>query len=103
LSRIGSFAIVAGGSKDPFFRQLLTDLFGAESFIIENSDFAAPLGCAISGAKHALNISYEQAAEMFVVKDKQSVLQPIPENAALTAKLLERYRKLEAEHVKKQG
>ena len=40
---------------------------------------------------------------MFVVKDKQSVLQPIPENAALTAKLLERYRKLEAEHVKKQG
>lgn len=100
LSRIGSFAIVAGGSKDPFFRQLLTDLFGAESFIIENSDFAAPLGCAISGAKHALDISYEQAAEMFVVKDKQSVLRPIPENAALTAKLLERYRKLEAKHVK---
>jgi xylulokinase len=100
LSRIGSFAIVAGGSKDPFFRQLLTDLFGAESFIIENSDFAAPLGCAISGAKHALNISYEQAAEMFVVKDEQSVLQPIPENAALTDKLLERYRKLEAKHVK---
>jgi xylulokinase len=101
LSNIGSFAIVAGGSKDPFFRQLLTDLFQAESFIIENSDFAAPLGCAISGAKHALNISYEQAADLFVVKDKQSFLQPIRENVALAAKLLERYRKLEDEHVKK--
>jgi xylulokinase len=103
LSKIGGFAIVAGGSKDPFFRQLLTDLFNAESFIIENSDFAAPLGCAISGAKHALNISYQQAAESFVVKDKQSVLRPIPENVAVTGELLERYRSLEAGHVKKAG
>jgi xylulokinase len=101
LSNIGSFAIVAGGSKDPFFRQLLTDLFGAESFIIENSDFAAPLGCAISGARHALNIGYPQAADYFVVKDKQSSLRPIKENTAVTEKLLERYRKLEQEHVRK--
>jgi sugar (pentulose or hexulose) kinase len=101
LSKIGSFCIVAGGSKDPFFRQLLTDLFDAESFIIENSDFAAPLGCAISGAQHALNVSYGQAADMFVVKDTKSFLKPIRENAAVTGKLLERYRQLEAEHVKK--
>ena len=101
LSKIRSFCIVAGGSKDPFFRQLLTDLFDAESFIIENSDFAAPLGCAISGAKHALNVSYEQAADMFVVKDKNSVLKPIQENASVVGKLLERYKKLEEEHVKK--
>jgi len=103
LSKIGSFCVVAGGSKDPFLRQILTDLFNAESFIIQNSDFAAPLGCAISGAKHALNISYEQAAESFVVKDKQSVLRPIKENVAIAGLLLERYRQLENSHVKKMG
>ncbi|MBN1439507.1 MAG: hypothetical protein JW929_08865 [Anaerolineales bacterium] len=101
LSNIGSFAIVAGGSKDPFFRQLITDLFGAESFIIQNSDYAAPLGCAISAAKHALNVSYEQAADMFVVKDKNSFLKPIKENAAVVGRLLERYKMLEEEHVNK--
>ncbi len=92
---------MAGGSKDLFFRQIITDLFNAESFIIENSDFAAPLGCAISGAKHALGVSYDQAADMFVIKDKASVMKPIPANVAVGAKLLERYKKLEESHVKK--
>lgn len=101
LSKIGSFCIVAGGSKDPFFRQVITDLFNAESFIIENSDFAAPLGCAISGAKHAMNISYEQAADIFVVKDRNSTLKPIRENVVKAEKLVERYRELESNHVKK--
>jgi xylulokinase len=101
LSDIKSFCIVAGGSKDPFFRQIITDLFNAESFIIQNSDFAAPLGCAISGAKHALNVSYDQAADMFVIKDKTSALKPIPANVAAGKKLLERYKKLEDKHVQK--
>ncbi len=101
LSDIKSFCIVAGGSKDPFFRQIITDLFNAESFIIQNSDFAAPLGCAISGARFALNLSYDQAADMFVIKDKASVLKPIPANVAVGAKLVERYKQLEEKHVKK--
>jgi xylulokinase len=103
LSKIDALCIVAGGSKDPFFRQVITDLFNTESFIIQNSDFAAPLGCAISGAKHALNVSYARAADMFVVKDKTSTLQPIRENAAKAQKLVERYRMLEDSHVKKAG
>jgi xylulokinase len=101
LSDIKSFCIVAGGSKDPFFRQLITDLFNAESFIIEYSDYAAPLGCAISGAKHALGLTYDQAADAFVVKDQKSSLKPIPANVAAGKKLVERYRKLEEKHVKK--
>jgi len=103
LSRIESLCIVAGGSKEPFFRQLISDLFDADSFIIENSDFAAPLGCAISAARHVLNTGYEQAADLFVVKDKKSVLKPIKENVAKAEKLLERYRQLETNHVKKMG
>jgi xylulokinase len=100
LSELKSFCIVAGGSKDAFFRQVITDLFNAESFIIEYSDYAAPLGCAISGAKHALGLTYDQAAESFVVKDKKSILKPIAANAAKAKKLVERYRKLEEKHVK---
>jgi xylulokinase len=101
LSDIKSFCIVAGGSKDPFFRQIITDLFNAESFIIEYSDYAAPLGCAISGAKHALGLTYDQAADAFVVKDKASIMKPNPANVAKAGKLVERYKQLEAKHVKK--
>ncbi len=101
LSDIKSFCIVAGGSKDAFFRQIITDLFNAESFIIEYSDYAAPLGCAISGAKHALGLTYDQAAEAFVVKDQKSILKPIAANVAVGKKLVERYKKLEEKHVKK--
>jgi hypothetical protein len=50
-----------------------------------------------------LNTGYEQAADLFVVKDKKSVLKPIKENVAKAEKLLERYRQLETNHVKQMG
>lgn len=103
LSRMKSFCIVAGGSKERFFRQILTDLFNAETFTIENADFAAPLGCAVSGARHALNTTYARAAEQFVVKDEQSLLTPMKENVAKADALVERYKRLETRHVKQTG
>ena len=48
--------------------QWIADAFGAETYTIENFAVAAPLGCAVSAAVKALNISYEEAAEKFVRK-----------------------------------
>ena len=63
---------------------------------IENFAVAAPLGCAISAAVKALNISYENAADKFVKKDPSSVKKPISENVKTMQGLVKRYREFES-------
>jgi sugar (pentulose or hexulose) kinase len=88
--------MVGGGSKNAILRQAVADIFNAETFSIKNSDFAAPLGCAISGAKKVLNISYEQAAEFFVQRAEGTSTMPQKDNALVYEKLLRRYSDLES-------
>ena len=49
LSDPASICVVGGGAKNPFLMQLIADVFQAEAYNIRHADFAAPLGCAVSG------------------------------------------------------
>ncbi|MCX5849418.1 MAG: FGGY family carbohydrate kinase [Deltaproteobacteria bacterium] len=95
LERRESLCVAGGASKNGFLRQLISDFFGAETYTIENTDFAAPLGCAVSGACCLLDISYAEAANRFVRKEKSSVLRPIEKNRKVVDRLLQRYSELE--------
>ena len=95
LSNVDNICIVGGGSKNKFLRQLITDVFNVKTYSIKNSDYAAALGCAISGAKYLLNITYKEAANRFVQKDLSTFLKPIKENVIIAKTLLSRYSKLE--------
>ncbi len=95
LSDVKSICVVGGGSKNHILRQTIADIFKAEIFSIKNSDFAAPLGCAISGAKTLLKISYEKAAEFFVQRAEGTSSAPIAENTPIYEKLLKKYEDLE--------
>ncbi len=99
LDKINNICIVGGSSKSPVLRQILTDVFNAPSYSIKNSDFAAPIGCAIAGAKAILKISYQKAAEMFVRKDESTKLQPNKNNLPIIKHLLERYAAFEEKHL----
>jgi xylulokinase len=101
LSKVNKICIVAGGSKNPFLRQLITDVFNAETYTIMNSDYAAPLGCAISAAKTLLKTTYTAAANKFVQKDESSTLKPIKGNIPVVKRLIERYTALEGKHLNK--
>jgi xylulokinase len=95
LSAVDEISIVGGGSHNRFLRQLIADVFNAKTFTIQNADFAAPLGCAISGARTLLGLSYEEAVRKFVQRDESSYLKPIIENVLKIETLLQRYAKLE--------
>ncbi|MBN1899659.1 MAG: hypothetical protein JW827_12870 [Spirochaetes bacterium] len=95
LESKGSLCIVGGGSKNPFLRQMITDIFKTNSYTIKHPDLAAVFGCAISGARFLLDISYEKATEQFIHIDASSILKPSGQNQKVIPALLERYQRLE--------
>jgi len=95
LGDVDSICIVGGGSGNRFLNQIISDVFNAKIYRIKNAGYAAPFGCAISGAKSVLGISYDEAAEKFVEKDESSYLNPIKENIPKSRALCERYKRLE--------
>lgn len=97
LSDVDSICIAGGGAANRFMMQLISDIFKTETYIIKHADFAAPLGCAISGARAFLNISYKEAIKRFVQKERSSFLYPIKENLPKVDPLIDRYRVLERE------
>ena len=96
----GQICIAGGGANNLFLRQLIADFFNVEVFAIDNAAYTAPLGCAISCAKMLLDISYKDAAEMFVQKDNSSFCSPVSENQAVADQLLKRYHLLEQKGTK---
>jgi len=96
LSDPDSICVVGGAAKNPFLMQLIADLFQAKAYNIRNADFAAPLGCAVSGARQVLKLSYEDAARRYVQRDESSVRFPRPDAPATVRHLLDRYAQLEA-------
>lgn len=95
LQDVSSIAVVGGGARNPFLRQAITDAFGAETYLIENADYAAPLGCAISGARKLLGSTYEEASQMFVLRAPATTMTPQAEYRPIYDQLLERYKALE--------
>jgi xylulokinase len=95
LSDPESICVVGGGAKNPFLMQLIADVFQSEVYNIHHADVAAPLGCAVSGARHVLDLSYEDAARRYVQKDETSVRLPDVEARSTVDRLLDRYRLLE--------
>lgn len=96
LADADSICVVGGSARNEVLRQMITDAFSAETYMIRNSDVAAPLGCAISGARHLLGISYEEATSRFVQRDEDTTLHPQPSRRAAYAALQKRYAELEA-------
>lgn len=95
LGEVRELCIVGGASRNLLLRQWISDVFGVRTFCIRDSDFAAPLGCAISGARHVLGCTYEEAAGRYVRIDNESRIEPIHGNLKIAASLLHRYRELE--------
>lgn len=95
LSDAASVCVVGGGAKNRFLVNLIADLFQAKAYSIRYADFAAPLGCAISGARRILDIPYPDAAGKYVQRDDQSVRLPDTDATPRVRRLLERYRQLE--------
>jgi len=94
LSAVDEICIVGGGSRNRFLRQLIADVFHARTFTIQNADFAAPLGCALSGARALLGLSYEETVSTFVQREISSYLEP-KQNGIIIENLLQRYAQLE--------
>jgi len=95
LGRTDAICVVGGAGRNRFLRQLIADVFDSNTYNIRHAAFAAALGCAISGAKAMLNISYEEAATRFVQVDHGPSTNPIDENRHSVRKLLRRYEALE--------
>jgi len=95
LSRTDALCVVGGAGKNRFLRQLIADVFDSNTYNIRHAAFAAALGCAISGARAILNISYEEAAGRFVQIDQASSARPLEANRTPVRKLLRRYEALE--------
>lgn len=95
LSAVNSLCVVGGGARNKLLRQIITDVFNTKTFTIMNADFAAPFGCAISGARTVLGISYDEATRRYVQPDAASLLEPIEENVPRVKALLDRYAALE--------
>ncbi len=97
LSNPASICVVGGSAKNSFLMQLIADVFQAEAYNIRHADFAAPLGCAVSGARHFLDLSYQDAARRYVQKDQGTVRSPNPDAPPRVIRVLDRYRLLEEE------
>ncbi len=95
LEDVNALCVVGGGSKNRFFNQLIADMFNAKTFSIKHARYAAPFGCAVSGAKKILGISYDEAAQRFMQKDETASFAPIDGNKPSINILLERYKTLE--------
>jgi sugar (pentulose or hexulose) kinase len=82
---------VGGAARNKIFRQFITDVFQTPTYMIEQAAWAAPLGCAVSCARQVLGVSYGEAWERLVKKEKSSLL--YPQTPAKTINhLLERYQ-----------
>lgn len=90
-----ALCVAGGAGRNRFLRQLIADAFDSNTYNIRHAGFAAALGCAISGARAMLNVSYEEAASRFVQIDKASFANPIEANRHPVQKLLRRYEALE--------
>ena len=95
LSRTDALCVVGGAGKNRFLRQLIADVFDSNTCNIRYASFAAALGCAISGARAILNISYEEAASRFVQIDGASFARPLEANRHPVREFLRRYEALE--------
>ncbi len=95
LSRTAALCVVGGAGRNRFLRQLIADVFDSNTYNIRHAAFAAALGCAISGARAILNISYEEAASGFVQIDGASSACPLGANRNPVRRLLQRYEALE--------
>lgn len=95
LSRTQTLCVVGGASRNRFLRQMIADAFDADTYSIRHAGFAAALGCAISGARALLDITYKEAALRFAQIDQASSVRPAPENQQTILKLLRRYEELE--------
>lgn len=95
LAGVREFCVAAGGAKNPFFRQLLADCFGAACWSLRDADVAAPLGCAVSGLRRLRGGGYHLAVARALRKDPATLTAPRPESAKAVSRLLERYRALE--------
>jgi xylulokinase len=95
LDRTDALCVVGGAGRNRFLRQLIADVFNSNTYNIGHADFAAALGCAISGARALLKISYEEAAERFVQIDRASFARPLEANRHPVRTLLQRYEALE--------
>lgn len=95
LANVHALCLVGGGARNNFMRQLLADVFGTGVYCLENTVYAAPMGCAISGAKYVSGLSYEEAAEKYVHSRDVETSSPLDMNTDVVKILLERYAKLE--------
>jgi xylulokinase len=95
LNEARFICLVGGGSRNRFMRQVLADVFGAGIYSLDNAVYAAPLGCAISGAKYLSGVSYEEASKKYNHTTDGETCFPLDENAAVIHELLERYGDLE--------
>jgi sugar (pentulose or hexulose) kinase len=95
LNYAGALCVVGGGSKNRFLKQMIADVFDASIYTIRHADFAAAFGCAISGAKTLLRVSYEESASRFIQVDRASMVDPIRGNQTAIQALLCKYAALE--------
>lgn len=95
LGEIDALCIVGGGAGNELMMQWIADVFNAKTYQIDHFASAAPLGCAISGAVAALQISYSEAVQDFVKIDKDSIHNPIPVNRERMSNLIQKYIDLE--------
>lgn len=95
LSQTDALCVVGGAGRNRLLRQLIADVFHSNTYNIRHAGFAASLGCAISGARTILGLSYEEAASRFVQIDEASSARPLESNRNPVRKLLRRYEALE--------
>ncbi|MBW2219939.1 MAG: hypothetical protein JRF40_10680 [Deltaproteobacteria bacterium] len=95
LKNVDTLYLAGGGARNSVLRQLIADVFEVKVCMIENTEYAAPFGCAISGAKEILGISYEEAAGRFIQTDQSSTVSPGGESRPKIKSLLKRYAELE--------
>lgn len=95
LTNFNSICLVGGGSRNSFMKQIIADVFGTTVYCMENAVYAAPNGCAISGARYLLGLSYAEAAEKYVRSRDIEKCLSLGVNKDVVHILLERYTKLE--------
>jgi xylulokinase len=95
LGKAEELCLVAGGAQNRLLRQWIADAFNAPTCLIRNADVAAPFGCALSGAVKVLGLSYQEAAERFIQKDRDSVCRPLASNVKAMKHLIGKYQALE--------
>ncbi|MBN1531796.1 MAG: hypothetical protein JXA20_03960 [Spirochaetes bacterium] len=95
LGSVRAICLAGGGARNPLMRGMIADAFGARAYSLEHAAFAAPLGCAVSGARHLLGCGYDEVVERFLRIDGGSAMEPDSRNAGRMALLCARYGDLE--------